>query len=229
MVSVEDAVIAKLRKDGKEFQILVDCDLAMKLRRGEPVDISDVLAVERVFKDARKGEAAPDLEKYFGTDDVLKIAEEIIKKGEIQLNAEYRRKLLEEKRKQIIFKISRYAVDPKTNTPIPERRIELAMEQAKVHIDPFKGVEEQVKNVLEALKPIIPIKLSTKKLRVIIPAKYAPKIYGKVKGFGEVSKETWLNNGDWMCELEIPAGILDGVLSELNQLTKGEVDVRVLE
>jgi len=228
MVSVEDAVIAKLRKDGKEFQILVDCDLAMKFRRGEKVDIRDVLAVERVFKDARKGEAAPELKKYFGTDDVLRIAEEIIKKGEIQLNVEYRRKLLEEKRKQIIFKISRYAVDPKTNVPIPEKRIELAMEQAKVHLDPFKGVEEQMKDVLEALKPILPIKLSTKKLRVVIPAKYAPKVYGKVKGFGEVSKETWLSNGDWMCELEVPAGVLDGVLSELNQLTKGEADVRVL-
>ena len=41
-------------------------------------------------------------------------------------------------------------MDPKTKAPHPRQRIELAMDQAGIHIDPFKSISEQVKTIIEA-------------------------------------------------------------------------------
>jgi ribosome maturation protein SDO1 len=228
MVSVEEAVIAKIRKGGKEFQILVDCERAMELRKGMDVDMADILAAEQVFKDAKKGETASGLSEAFGTDNVVDIAKEIIKHGEVQLNTKYRSKLVDEKRKQVIAKISAYAMDPRTNNPIPEKRIELALEQVKYSFDPFRSSEEQVKEVVEALKPVLPIAMAMQKIQVVFPAQYAPKAYGVVSKFGKTSKDMWLNNGSWLCEIEVPAGLREKLFSEVNSLTRGSADIRIV-
>ena len=60
MVTLEDAVIARLEYYGEHFEILVDPDLASDFKRGEDIKIEDVLAVEEVFKDARKGDKASE-------------------------------------------------------------------------------------------------------------------------------------------------------------------------
>ncbi len=228
MISIEDAVIAKIRKEGKEFQILVDCEKAMDLRKGEGINISEILAVEEIFKDARKGESASGLVQTFGTKDISEIAEIIIKEGEVQLNTKYRKKLTEEKQKQVISKISAYAMDPRTKNPIPEKRIELALEQIKFNFDPFKSAEEQVKELIESLKPVLPISMDTQIIQIVFPAQYAPKAYGVISKFGKMKKDMWLNNGSWLCEIEVPAGIREKLLSEANSLTQGTADIKIV-
>jgi ribosome maturation protein SDO1 len=59
------------------------------------------------------------MHKAFGTTDPLKIADLILKKGTLQLTTDQRRKMVEDKKRQIIDFISRQAVDPKTNLPHP--------------------------------------------------------------------------------------------------------------
>ena len=97
-VRVEDAVIARLRTHGQDFEVLVDCDNALELKSGKDVDMRDVLADEKVFANSKKGlvvtEAA--LKQAFDTDDPVECAKIIIKKGEIQLTSEHRKKVLEE-------------------------------------------------------------------------------------------------------------------------------------
>ncbi len=80
------------------------------------------------------------MHKAFGTTDPLKVADMILKRGTLQLTTEQRRKMVEDKRRQIIDFISRQAVDPKTNLPHPPMRIENAMEQIRYPIDPYKPV-----------------------------------------------------------------------------------------
>ena len=58
MVSLEKAVIARLKKGGETFEVLVDPYLARDLKEGKEVDFEQLLAIEEVFKDARKGERA---------------------------------------------------------------------------------------------------------------------------------------------------------------------------
>jgi ribosome maturation protein SDO1 len=186
----------------------------------------DVLASDMIFKDARKGEVAAGLKETFNTENTYEIAKEIIKAGEVQLTAEYRKKLHEQKRKEVIDKIRMHATDPKTNLPIPAQRIELAMEQAKVHIDPFKHADEQVKAVIEALRPILPIKTEDVVIELIFPAKYAGGAYGVVSRFGEIVKDMWLNDGSWRVNVKVPAGMRSEFYDEVNSFTHGDVKIK---
>jgi ribosome maturation protein SDO1 len=230
LVSLEKAVIARLDTRGERYEVLVDPELALKLKRGEEVDMSSLLAVDTVFKDARKGDKAgvEHLKEIFGSSDPIEVAKAIIKKGEIQLTTEQRRKMLEDKRKQIVSIIAKNAINPQTNTPHPPGRIEKAMEEAKVNIDLWKTAEEQVPVVVKALRPIIPIRFEEKTLAVKIPPQYAAKAYPVIKPFGEIKKEEWQKDGSWIFLIDIPAGMVDDFLRELNSLTKGEVETKIL-
>jgi len=109
MVNVDKAVIAKLKAEGSNFEILVDCAGALAIKEGKTVDMHDVLAAMQIFSDAHKGLVASEhaIKQIFGTNDVGEVASQIIHKGEIQLTQEYRENLREEKRKQIVAIIHR--------------------------------------------------------------------------------------------------------------------------
>ncbi len=222
-------VIARLEVGGHVFEVLVNPDLAMQLREGKKVNLDDLLIGDYVYKDARKGlKASPEiLKKVFGTTDVKKIAAEIVRRGEIQLTTEQRRKLIEAKRKQIITFISRNAIDPRTKAPIPPKRIEIAMEQARVGIDPFLDVEKQAMNVIKAISRILPIRIAKAILLVRIPPAYSGRVYSQIPKLGEVKKTEWKNDGSLIVELEIPAGMQNEVIGKINSLTRGEAEIRI--
>ncbi len=222
-------VIARLEAGGQVFEVLVNPDLAMQLREGKRVNLDDLIIGDYVYKDARKGlKASPEaLKKVFGTTDIKKIAVEIVKRGEIQLTTEQRRKLIEAKRKQIITFISRNAIDPRTKAPIPPKRIELAMEQARVGIDPFLDVEKQAMNVIKAISRILPIKIAKAILLIRIPPAYSGRIYSQIPKLGEVKKTEWKNDGSLIVELEIPAGMQNEIIGKINSLTRGEAEIRI--
>ena len=230
MVKLEEAVIAKMEKFGSKFELLVDPDLAMDLKHGKIVLINDLLAVETVFKDAKKGEEqSPDeLNKAFHTEDISVIAKKIIEDGEVQLTTEQRRKFLEKKRNEIVSFIVKNAINPQTKTPHPPQRIENAMEQAKVHIDAFKSVEEQVNDIVSALKRIIPISVEKIDFAVKIPAQYSGKCSAIIHKF-EIKKEDWLNDGSLMAEFVLPVGMKQELLNELNSATHGELVLKIVE
>jgi len=229
MVKLEDAVIAKLKKEGQEFEILVDCEAALDLKHGKQVDMRDVLAVENVFKDARKGDIAPNLEQVFGTDDIEEIAKEIIKKGDVQLTASYRKKRIETKKKEIIGLIARNAMDPVKKIPIPVTRLELAMDQVHINIDPFKSAQEQMESILSQLRTILPISLENKKVEVLIPATYASACYGILKKYGTIKKENWLGTGSLQAEVEMPAGVYSDFIDALNKKTGGDIQIKDID
>src|SRR5712692_6105169 len=160
MPESEEFVTARLETRGTRFEILVRSELAWKVRSGKSADLRDALSGDFVYKDAKKGlKASEDLVlKVFGTQDIYKVAEEILKRGEIQLTSEQRRELAENKRKQIVNFITRNAIDPKTGLPHPATRIELAMEEARVSIDPFKDADSQAMDVIKELRPLLPLK-----------------------------------------------------------------------
>jgi len=230
LVTLEDAVIARLESHGERYEVLVDPDLAMELKRGKEVDPSKLLAVETVFKDSKKGEKASQeqMEKRFGTSDPLEVARVVVKKGEIQFTTEQRRKAIEEKKKRIIATIARNAINPKTDTPHPPARIERALEEARFHVDMTKSVDEQVKAALKVLRPIIPIRFEEKKIAVKIPAQFASKSISVVRGFGDISKEEWQQDGSWVFVIELPAGIVEDFFDKLNSITKGDVETKIL-
>lgn len=231
MVDVEKAVIARLDSHGKHFEILVDPDKALKVRKGKEVDPRELLAYEEVYEDCRKGEKASnsDINKVFGTNKIEKIASKIIRKGKVQLTTEQRRKMREKKEKEIANIISRRAVNPQSNTPHPPKRILNAMEEVGVYIDETKSVSSQLDEVIQALRPVLPISIETIKIAVKFPPESAGKASSKIRGVGKVKKEEWMNDGSWACIIELPAGQQNELYDKVNSISKGEAELKILE
>jgi|TARA_B100001971_G_C18216468_1_gene554202 ribosome maturation protein SDO1 len=230
MVNVDEAIIARLKTNNQTFEILVDCNMALALKEGKNVDMKDILAAVKIFSDAKKGLEASEnaMKQIFETSDPEDIAKTIIQKGEIHLTSEYKTNLREQKRKQIINVIHVNGVDPKTHLPHPPQRIENAFEEAKIHVDEFKSVQEQVQEVLKKIRPILPIKFEVKEISVKIPADFAAKSYQILNSFGTKLKEDWQSDGSLLTVLEMPGGLENDFYDKLNSLTHGSVETKVL-
>jgi ribosome maturation protein SDO1 len=226
----EKFTIARLTKENEHFEVLVKPAKALDYRSGKIASITEVLAAETIFADANKGTRVSEeqLRKAFATTDTLKIADEILKKGTLQLTTEQRRKMVEDKRKQIVDFISRQAVDPKTNLPHPPMRIENAMEQIRYPIDPYKPVEEQARDIVKLLRPILPLKIEQVSVGVRVPAEYAARAYGAMKAAGTIRREEWRSDGSWSGVIEMPAGSYASFLNKLGDVTKGSGEAKIV-
>lgn len=222
-------VIVKYRKDGNEFEILVDSDMAYEYITGRRSDPLTVLEAEEVFKDAKKGDRIADdkIKKAFGTTEIAKIAEIMLKQGEVPITTEQRNKMLEEKRKQIVEIIARNSIDPRTNAPNPPLRIENAMREGRATIDPFKSATDQVEDVVKKISMIMPIKFTTVKMSVIIPPEYSNKSFGVLKRYG-MKTDQWLSDGSLSATLEFPAGMQTEFFDRINNATQGKAIVKIL-
>ncbi|MCW4022899.1 MAG: ribosome assembly factor SBDS [archaeon] len=222
--------IARITQNGEHFEILTKPDKALDFKLGKTNStISEVIATDIIFTDAGKGTKASEdkLKEVFGTVDSLKVAEMILKKGDLQLTTDQRRHMVEEKRNQIIAFISRECIDPKTNLPHPPQRIENAMNEIHFSIDPQKSVEEQAKDIIKLLRPIIPLKMEKISVEIHVPPEHAAKIYGTVKGYGTLKRDQWLADGSWSAVVEMSAGLYGPFLDKLGKLTKGNIDAKI--
>src|SRR5213594_3712937 len=92
---------ARLAKGQDKFEILVKPEQALDYKMGKQVAVSQILLIDEIFSDSSKGTraSAEKLQKHFGTTDPLRVAEDIMKTGELQLTTDQRRQLVEEKRR----------------------------------------------------------------------------------------------------------------------------------
>jgi ribosome maturation protein SDO1 len=227
----ERYTIARITHDGEHFEILTKPEPALSYKLGKTIPVSQVLATETIFTDAGKGSKASEekLQEVFGTTDSLKIAEVILKKGTLQLTTDQRKQLVEDKRKQIVSFISRECIDPKTNLPHPPLRIEQALKQIHFSIDPSKGVEEQAKDIIKLLRPIIPLKMEKIIVEIHVPAEHASKVYGTVKGFGTIKRDQWQADGSWSATVEMSAGSYGPFLDKLGKMTRGNIEAKLVK
>jgi ribosome maturation protein SDO1 len=220
--------LARIKKFGQTFEINVDPDAALKYKCGETEDLREVLLADNVFSDAKKGlvVSESDLEKAFNTTNTNKIAEIILKEGEIQVTSDHRAEEREQKRKKLVTMIHQQAIDSKTGLPHPVTRIEAALEEARVQLDDHKTVEDQFDDVIAKLRPIIPIKIEQKQADITIPAAYAGKSYNIVSSGSKILNDHWNNDGSWTVKVEVPAGLYPDFLDKINSLTHGKVVVK---
>ena len=216
MVSLDDAVLARLEKGGKRYEALVDPDLVEQWKEDSiDINLDDFMAMDEIFHDARAGERPTEdaLMKAFETLDVASILRIILTKGSIQLTTAQRKARVENMRQQIIHHIHSQAIDPKSKSPHPRTRIELALEESKYSVDPFKRLEDQVKDAIAKLKPLIPLSFESVRLAFRIPG----SAYGSVSQILRThqQKEGWLENGDWACVVEIPAGMKGDLIGQV--------------
>ena len=233
MISLDEAVTARLESHGQRFEVLVDPDAALAIKRGEfDGDLEDVIAAEDVFEDASSGDRPPEtsLEEVFETTDPLEIIPEVINRGEIQITAEQRREMQERKHNQLVNKIARNAVNPQMDdAPHPPERIERALEEAGFKIDPMEPVENQVDDALDALRPVIPIRFDEVVMAVQVPAEYAGSAQAQIRQFGDLESEEWQSDGSWVGVLRFPAGLRNDFYDVVNEHTSGEAETRVVK
>ena len=212
--------IARLRSGRLIFETVVDLESAMKLKKGEQVNISQIVRDNFIYTDQKKGMRAgkAELEQAFGTTSFDKIVENIVKKGMIEVTQEFRDENLENRRKQIIDFLLKNALDAQSVRPFTQNIIENALKESGVKIE-NKNVESQISNIIDKLKRIIPIKIQMKRLKVIVPSMYTGKVYGLLNEYKE--KEEWLGNGDLQINLNIPIGIQLEFYDKLNSITHG--------
>jgi ribosome maturation protein SDO1 len=233
MISLDEAVTARLESHGERFEVLVDPDAALAIKRDEfDGDLEDVIAAEDVFENASRGDrpAEADLEAVFETTESIEIIPEVITRGEIQITADQRREMQERKRKNLINRITRNAVNPQMDdAPHPPERIESALEEADFTVDPMEPVENQVDDALDALRPVIPIRFDTMTVAVNLPADYAGSGQAKVREFGDLEREEWQADGSWIGVIEFPAGMQNDFYDLVNEVSSGEAETRIVK
>jgi len=214
---------------GEKFEILVKPDPAFDYKFGKISEISKILVSDEIYTDSGKGTRASNevLVKVFKTEVTTKIAEIMMQKGELNLTTEQRKKMTADKRKQIVTFIAKTYVDPRTHLPHPPLRIEQAMTDGRVSVDPFKNPDEQIKDIVEKLRPIIPLKTENITLEISVPAQYVAQSYTVLKSTGSLKKEDWQQNGSLKAILEIPAAARPNVIDRLGAITKGTANVEV--
>lgn len=210
--------VARIKQKGKPFEVIVDLDEALAFRKGQ----SDWLEIggDKIFKDTKRGDVASrnDLEECFGTSDVLEVGKKIVKNGEVLVTQDYRDEERDKKIKQVIDFLARNTVNPQTGNPHTPERIERALNEAHVNIK-NTTIDSQMKEIMEELSKVLPIKTETKKIKILIPAMYTGKVYNTIIQYKE--EETWMNDGSLEVIISIPAGMVMDFFDKLNSATHG--------
>ena len=222
-----EVTIVRYSFEGEKFEILVKPDPALDYKLGKKMDISNIMISDEIYSDANKGtrSSSEKLIKAFKTTDQFEIAKQILEKGDLNMNTDQRRKMIEEKKRQIVEYINKNFVDPKTHMPHPILRINAVLDDARVAIDPFKRLDDQIKNILEPLRKLLPLKSEILELTVIVPAQFSGQSFSVFKSIGDIKSEQWLSDGSLQVVLNLNAGLKSSFLDRIGAATKGSAQV----
>ena len=207
-----------MEKGGKRYEILVDPEMVDDFKNDpDSVNIDDFLVMDEVFHDARGERPTEDaIQNTFNTQDILEITKIILEKGSIQLTTNQRKSMVEIYYRRL-SNIHSQAVDPKTKSPHPVTRIELALDESRYSVDPFKKLDLQIKDAVDKLKLLIPLSFETVRLAFKIPG----------AGYGTSQrilrqyqvKEGWLEDGSWACVIDCPAGMKGEIIGMIMKVS----------
>ncbi|MEF8873897.1 MAG: ribosome assembly factor SBDS [Candidatus Thermoplasmatota archaeon] len=228
---LDEHVIGRISSHGERFEIIIEPDVVEKFRSGEEVELLENMPVEKVFSDASKGKEAPThmIEKAFDTTEIEEIARIILEEGEVQITTEQRNKRQKQKRKEIVNRIANNSYNPQTDAPHPPKRIENAMSEAEVHIDPFKPVSLQMDEVVDEIRDLIPLSFEKRSFAVTVRGDLQGKIYGPLKRLGSIEDEEWLEDGRWQGIVRLPAGKKEEFYEKINEITKGKAEIEEID
>ena len=224
---VDKFTIVRLSAGNEKFEILVKPDPALEYKLGKKADISNIMISDEIYSDANKGtrSSTEKLMKQFKTTDQLEIAKQIMAKGDLNMNTDQRRKMIEEKKRQIVEYINKNFVDPKTHMPHPVSRINAVLDEARLTIDPFKRLDDQIKDIIEPLRKLLPLKSEILELNITVPAQFSGQSFSVFKSIGEIKSEQWLSDGSLQVVLNLNAGMKSSFLDRIGTATKGSAQV----
>lgn len=97
--------IARLRKGKMTFETMVDLDAAMKMKKGQKIEISEVIRDNAVYTDLKKGMRVGNdvLSSAFETTNFPEIVEKIVRKGDLEVTQEFRDEAIEQKENKLLI------------------------------------------------------------------------------------------------------------------------------
>ncbi len=230
-IDLKGKSIVRYEKHGRRYELLVNPEPAWLFVQGEEVVIDDIFEVYIVYENISRGvkSTQDDLNVAFEGLTEREIAIKILKEGKLQLTINQRNEILKDKRVEIVDFIHIHCINPRENTPIPKDRIENAILDLGVNISYKDDVKSQALEVIDLLKPIMPIRLESVKLAVKIPPSYTGSLYGYLISAGNLVQEEWLSDGSLAVVVNIPSGTQADFLEQITSKTKGKAQVKVLE
>ncbi|CDS82035.1 probable Shwachman-Bodian-Diamond syndrome protein [Sporisorium scitamineum] len=224
-IKLTNVSIVRLRKGGKRFEIACYKNKVREWRTGVETDLDEVVQIENVFVNVSKGQVAPsdDLQKAFGTTEIPKILQEILKKGELQVGEKERQHELSNTWKDIATQVAEKCVDPGSQRPYTVGMIEKAMHDVHYSVKTGRSAKQQALDVIRLLqeKQTIPIERARMRVRITMPSKDGKKLKDKL-----LSLTDKVEDEDWSDEWELIASIDPGALKTINELIQSEIKGR---
>lgn len=229
-VDLGDYTLVRYKAKGFRFEMVVDPEKAWLYREGESIPLDEIFEGYNVFENFSKGLKASgeDLFDVFETESEEEIAQQMLEKGELQITQEMRNRFLQEKIDEIVEFLVKHTVNPKTRAPHTPARIQKAMDEAGSRVERDEPTKEQALRILNEISSIIPIKMEVVTIEFILPAQFAGSLYGNVRNAGEVTNESWGNDGSLTITMQLPAGVQAQLMEEIADKTKGKAQIRVL-
>lgn len=224
--------LVRYNSHGKRFEMVVNPEKAWLFNQGEDIPIDDVVEGDYIiFENFSRGLKANDeeVEEIFDTSVDREIAELMLQRGELQLSQEQRKEFLREKRDEILDYLVTHAVNPRTKSPHPRQRIDIAMDNAGVRIDRKEETKDQAERIIKQLSATLPMKLESATIEFVVPPKDTGPLYGFIQGEGEVVNENWGTDGTLTIMLRVPAGKVASLLEEISDKSKGRVRATVVD
>jgi ribosome maturation protein SDO1 len=213
--------LAKLTLNSTSFEVVVDPDAAVLFKEGKSIHMYDVLTSRHIYIDAQKGKLAPKqvMTSVFNTDDEDEVALRIVREGVIHFTKEYRLT----KRKKVLDELAHYihthALDPRTGVAHPIDRIKKAFEEAKLKIDEFKGLKDQLALCISAVQKVLPLDIESKTIEIDVLASDA-------KHVTQYSSDKKIINDRVVFTCKLPGAMIDDVTQKIMHATQGRATIR---
>ncbi|KAK4687806.1 ribosome maturation protein SDO1, partial [Tremellales sp. Uapishka_1] len=224
-IKLTNVSIVRMKKGGKRFEIACYKNKVTEFRTGVETDMSEILQIEQVFTNVPKGQVAKreDWEKAFNTTDMAKAVEEILRKGELQVNNLERNHQLSSLSREIATLVSEMTVDPTTSRKHTVGMIEKAMTEVGFSVQANKGGKAQALDLIKTLgeKSTLPIQRVRMRVRITMSSKDGKRLKEKiVQEVEEVEEEDM--GTEWEAIVQISPSAFRALTDLVNDETKGK-------
>jgi len=157
-----------MKSHGIRFEIACYKNKVLNWREGIEKDIEEVLQTETVFTNVSKAVIAKekDLQKAFGTVDLLEICKKILKDGDVQVSDREREVHMDGLWKDIVQFIVERCVHPQTGRQLTAATVESALKSIGLSVQPDQAAKRQALKAMETLETKMPESFSRAKMRL---------------------------------------------------------------
>jgi ribosome maturation protein SDO1 len=230
-IKLTNVSIVRLKKGGKRFEIACYKNKVAEWRTQVEKDLDNVLQIPSVFINVSKGQVAnrTDLVKSFKTDNVDEIIQEILSKGEVQVNEKERAQQMDNVHRDIAMIVAEKCVDPRSKRPYTVSMIEKALSDAHFNAHPTKSAKQQALEAIRQLKEKgdLPIARAQMRLRITLGLKDAKRVKEKIAPcIASVEEEDFGEEYEMICLID--PGQFRTINDTLDKEAKGKAKLETL-